>query len=562
MLDTNQDTRAAGRTVNSLHRLWPAVACAALLAGSAHPAEGPARASEPGKGRAAWVAEGATHGRGRMRFVEGIPFLTLAGTWSEMGEQYGAFMKQRLGPAGPSTPLPPGERRRLERFLGPRTGPFLRGVASGFGAPLDDVLRAVFGGPPQGCSSILARARPDAGEPRLLHAKNLDLPGSIERAHAVVEFRPAGELRFVATTVAGVSDGMNERGITLSIDAGPGCRAAAQAGPAAPQGPGLLERMLELLATARSLADGDRVVRAGPIDAAMLLVVGSAAEGDGAVYDLACGAVRRTAMGSRDQLFATNTYLHPDLTPPASLRECPRYRLLDDRLRGRRIATPEDVEAALADAGVGAGVNNPITRQSVVYDAGAKVLRLAVARGYAAWGTWIEYDWAQDRATVLREALFDLGPVAPRTRAAEKVASLREPLPGASDQVRLWAELDRRLALAGATRAGAGTTVYHGDAAGRVDVEVLQPVSELPADAGDRVSFRVTDPIEVASVTHRGPHSTLAAAHVALAAWMQEHGCTAVGPTRERWLRGAWNEPDPRRWETQVEIPVAPGGCR
>ena len=56
--------------------------------------------------------------------------------------------------------------------------------------------------------------------------------------------------------------------------------------------------------------------------------------------------MRRTAMRGADQLFVTNKYLHPDLTPPEELRACPRYRILDDRLRGARLAGPD----ALLDA--------------------------------------------------------------------------------------------------------------------------------------------------------------------------------------------------------------------
>lgn len=522
---------------------------AALASSTAQAAERPAR-----------IVEVAVHRQGRMRLVEGVPYLTLAGTYEEMGEQYGALMKDRIapGPPPPSHPLAAEERHRLEALLGPRYGPFLRGVAAGQGRAFDDVLGSVFELPAQGCSSILAKAHPAGGGTRLLHAKNLDLPGPpVENSHVVVELRPAGELRMITTTNLGIADGMNERGITVSVNSGPACPGSSAGRPLHPQTEVLTGRMLDLLATARSLADADRVITAAPIDASMLLIVGSAADGDGAIFDLACGTVRKTGMRAAETLFATNQYLHPDLTPPADLRQCPRYRLLDDRLRGARIAGADDVAAALADAGGEYGVNNFMTRHSVIYDGGALALRLALRPGYAAWGTWIEYDWAHDRATVLRDALFDLGPVALRSQPPEKVAAIREVLPGYSDQVGLWAELDRTLAQAGAARAGPGYTVYHGGADGRVDVETVQPVVALAHDAG-RVRFRVADAVQVASVTHHGPHSTLRAAHAALAAWMEEHGYAAAGPVRENWLRGSWNEPEPRRWTTVVEVPVAP----
>jgi hypothetical protein len=348
--------------------------------------------------RPARLVEAAVHGRGRMRLVEGVRFLTLEGSYEQMGEQYGALMSDRMGVTR-STPLAPEQRERLERSLGPRFGPFLRGVASGLSVAVDDLLRIVFSLPRQGCSSILARV-PGAGS-RLLHAKNLDLPEATLGGHAVVELRPTGELRFLATTLFGISDGMNERGISISFDAGSGCPASAPAQTANPGAPELLGRTFDLLATAGSLADADRVVSAVPVDAAMILVVGAAAEMGGTAYDLACGMLRRTPMGSADHLFATNTYLHPDLTPPGVLRECPRYRVLDVRLRAAPISGPAALADVLADAGAEHGVNNWDTLQSVIYDGRAGVIRLAVRDGYAAWGPWLEYDWRRDRFTVL-----------------------------------------------------------------------------------------------------------------------------------------------------------------
>jgi hypothetical protein len=354
----------------------------------------------PATERPARVVQAAVHGRGGMKLVEGIRFLTLEGTYLEMGEQYGALMSDRMV-VSRAAPLAPQDRDRLERSLGPRFGPFLRGVAAGLGVAVDDLLRIVFSLPHQGCSSVLARV-PDGP---LLHAKNLDLPGATLGGHAVVELRPAGELRFLATTLFGISDGMNERGITASVDAGSGCPPSAPARTANPGAPELAGRMFDLLATAGTLADADRVVSAAPIDAAQILVVGAAGERGGTVYDLACGMLRRTPMGAADHLFATNTYLHPDLAPAGALQQCPRYRLLDVRLRASPITGPGALASVLGDAGAEPGVNNWDTLQSVIYDGRAGVLRLAVRDGYAAWGPWLEYDWRRDRFTVLARAL-------------------------------------------------------------------------------------------------------------------------------------------------------------
>jgi len=158
-----------------------------------------------------------------------------------------------------------------------------------------------------------------------------------------------------------------------------------------------------------------------------------------------------------------------------------------------------------------------------------------------------------------RHGPYDLGPVVRLSHPAGPVASIRARLAGGGEQGPLWTELARALADAQVAPAGPGYTISHwveGD--GHVNLEAVQPVAAAGEDAG-RVRFTTAAPVEVVSVVHHGPYATLPFAYGALDAWMRAHGLRRAGPSRESYRRGAWSEPDPRAWETVVEVPVADG---
>ena len=76
----------------------------------------------------------------------------------------------------------------------------------------------------------------------------------------------------------------------------------------------------------------------------------------------------------------------------------------------------------------------------------------------------------------------------------------------------------------------------------------------------DGVIRSSTPPGLVAAITHRGPYSTLGAAHEALLGWLHAHGHRRLGP---RWeICGHWQaawDADPTQIVTEVCYLVAPG---
>lgn len=101
--------------------------------------------------------------------------------------------------------------------------------------------------------------------------------------------------------------------------------------------------------------------------------------------------------------------------------------------------------------------------------------------------------------------------------------------------------------------------VYHELAPGRIDVEVVCPVTgysgaplETPSDR--KLEPRTLEPCRAAVTIHAGPYEELAAAYGTLVSWIGRHGYRMAGPSQEVYLTGP-DEPGPPK--TEIRIPVA-----
>jgi len=57
-------------------------------------------------------------------------------------------------------------------------------------------------------------------------------------------------------------------------------------------------------------------------------------------------------------------------------------------------------------------------------------------------------------------------------------------------------------------------------------------------------------------VVHQGPYETLHLAYNAISVWLEENQYQITGPVRECYLKGAWDELDPKGWITEIQFPV------
>jgi DNA-binding transcriptional MerR regulator len=88
-----------------------------------------------------------------------------------------------------------------------------------------------------------------------------------------------------------------------------------------------------------------------------------------------------------------------------------------------------------------------------------------------------------------------------------------------------------------------------------VHVEICQTVVRPGVDA-DGIVFRKLPEITAACVTHSGAYEGIGKAFAAVIGWVNDHGYEIVGPIRESYLDGDWNQPDPANWRTQIQVPI------
>ncbi len=164
-------------------------------------------------------------------------------------------------------------------------------------------------------------------------------------------------------------------------------------------------------------------------------------------------------------------------------------------------------------------------------------------------------------STLLRRTAALLMNEAPGTVTVKRlddipVASVRGLVPSYDAQTELRKELDSYLRQSGTVPAAPAYTVYHGAVGEQQDVEVVQAVERRGTDGG-RVKFTRREPCKAAGMVVQGSYDHVPDSYQELEQWIAKHGYRRVGPNREYYYLGSWNETDPRQWLTEIQIPVA-----
>jgi len=359
--------------------------------------------------RSAKTKDVKKYGRGDLRVIEGIPFLRLAGSYYEMGQQYGALLKdefhkiyRELLPYKSTilTKQPSEWARQLEKLTPEKYVQQIKGMSDGSGVPYDDLLLAAYFGVLErgGCSSILAKIR-DKNSPRLIHGRNLDYGKGTGRYPVVIDYQPDGEFKHLTIGTiasAGLAEGMNDKGKTVSNNLAPGDLRDQGIQNVSPD-----IKLRELLSSASSLKDVDDLMKGYGCDVGNTISVGSGREDDGFIYDMNYENVKKNSFQWQSCLYATNGYVHQDLNPD---RDDLRYQIIRHYVDDGKIDSVDGMIEVLSDPGTSFGVNNPSTIHSVVWDPKNKIVYMAFRDGFAAWSQWLQYDWPRDLVTVYKEA--------------------------------------------------------------------------------------------------------------------------------------------------------------
>lgn len=140
-----------------------------------------------------------------------------------------------------------------------------------------------------------------------------------------------------------------------------------------------------------------------------------------------------------------------------------------------------------------------------------------------------------------------------------QVISLRKVVPTYYSEGDLWYELyayvrQQKIEISTDTFA-----VYHDSEYKEqdVDIELCAPVKKV-SESMEPFCCRITEPVQTMACTMvYGDFSNIAGAYIAFAEWLQRNSKYRMsGPTRQIVHRGPWNENNPKRYLTELQIPL------
>lgn len=373
-----------------------------------------------------------------LRYSGGYPLLRLSGSYYEMGLQYGTLLsgeiaklyarnndrKQEILKGLPWYMKPAGELimaivavfsalRIPEKY---RTE--LSAMSGGSGVSFRDMLLVAFGGVlfDAACTSIIAQT--DTG---LLHAHNLDFePAYLGTFPVIVEYSHPGKLRYMHLGVAGVPGmfhGMNEKGISVTVNYGDGTYNRKNKG--LPMG----YRLREILERAETLEDVERILHeTEPDELGWIVTAASASEKTGAVFDIFDREIVRTNFTDEKHMYVLNRIFSPDRTGNPDLSKkylqisrgegiynIARDNIIEEHFKTKEISSVDDMINFLRNydffhykkvvGSLNATVVNERTLHTIIFDYTKGAVYLASAPGYSSLAQIMRYDFDTSELT-------------------------------------------------------------------------------------------------------------------------------------------------------------------
>ena len=89
-----------------------------------------------------------------------------------------------------------------------------------------------------------------------------------------------------------------------------------------------------------------------------------------------------------------------------------------------------------------------------------------------------------------------------------------------------------------------------------VDIEYCEQVEEMGTDSGI-IQFKQLDAVPKAlCMKHVGPYERFYESFTEAFAYMEQHGYRLAGHPRTCYIDGAWNQKDPEKWLSIIQIPI------
>ncbi len=361
-----------------------------------------------------------------------VPFLTVSGTSFEMGYQYGVLLKDRLSRVYSNLRyLEKTVLRNLPIWIRVFSGIIMefvvlkakrdlpeeyieeiKGISYGSGIPERDILFASF--IPElynfSCTSFVKVTNGN-----ILHGRNLDYYFPlIGENPIVIRYKPSGKIPYTAIGCVGypgVFTGMNEKGITVSVDAAP--LAESSDSRTAP----ITFEIRYILSNASSIEDVDKILKNYHSIKGWMLIVGSAREHTGVVYNIAGSHIKKSLMANGyiavTNTFLDNSFAHKYMRLHDAGSASSMSRLFEINKFVSDIHSPIDAISVLSNTdfnhyknAIGAGdvtLNNEGTLQSVVMDPKNDTIYFSSAPMYAGFNRYFAYNIKNDKVGVFRK---------------------------------------------------------------------------------------------------------------------------------------------------------------
>jgi len=387
-------------------------------------------------------------GKGALELHHGIPVIKLEGDYYEMGLQYGVLLKDAMNKlysenrergddiikalpwyikpfssmiitvvAGYSANRIPRKYRRE-----------LSGLAKGSGIPFNEIATAAFGGVifDAACTALLARV-----EGGILHGQNLDFePSYLGNYPVIVEYRPEGKNRYVnfgITGIPGMFHGVNEKGISLTVNYGDGTFNGRNRG--LPMG----YKIREILESAENLDQVESMLREfKPDELGWIVTVCSAEEKSAAVFDIFNGDVVRSDLSGDKHKYVLNRIFCCDrlgnydyskkylqISRGEGIYNLARVKSADDSLKERSINTVDDMLRFFADydfyhykkmsGSMNTTIVNERTLHTLIFDWRDFSVYFASAPGYSSLAAIYKYNFKTSSLELYRDPLPEFG---------------------------------------------------------------------------------------------------------------------------------------------------------
>ena len=89
-----------------------------------------------------------------------------------------------------------------------------------------------------------------------------------------------------------------------------------------------------------------------------------------------------------------------------------------------------------------------------------------------------------------------------------------------------------------------------------IDIEYCEQVEEMGKDS-EIIQFKKIPAVEKAiCMKHYGPYERLYQSYVELFKYIEQQGYKVIGAPRANYIDGIWNQEDPKKWLTMIQVPV------